>query len=201
MSTTNPDIVLYAFTFVSRAERIIWTLEELGLAHQVVRLDPFKGDMHTTNFAEINPQMKMPTLVHGDFIISESVAIMEYLSSLCGGHLMPKAPVQQARYRQLMQFCATEIEANLWVANQATILNGIYHWPSGSDAEAIRLVKKNIQHLFVHLKDKAYAIDNEFGLADIYCSSLLNWAKTYGVDMPNYIESYLSRLTSRDGAQ
>lgn len=36
--------VLYAYTFRSRAERVLWALRELDHPYEVIRLDPFKGD-------------------------------------------------------------------------------------------------------------------------------------------------------------
>ena len=72
------EIILYAYNFRSRAERVLWTLHELGFAHKVVRLDPFKGETRTPEFMRLSPASKVPVLVQGERVFTESVAIMEY---------------------------------------------------------------------------------------------------------------------------
>jgi glutathione S-transferase len=120
------DIILYAYTFRSRAERVIWALNELELEYRLVRLDPLKGENRTESFLQLNPAGKIPVLVHGETVVTESLAVMEYVDSIAApGSLIPADPGGQSRYRQLVYFMMSEIESYLWIADQATRLKRI----------------------------------------------------------------------------
>ena len=93
--TINKDriinrITLYAYTFRSRAERVLWVLQELGLEFDVVRINPFEGRQVSPTLLELNPDGKVPVLLHGGKVLLESLAIMEYLDSISEeGGLVP----------------------------------------------------------------------------------------------------------------
>lgn len=64
----------------SRSNRIVWLLEELGLAYEVVH---YQRDAKTSGAPEslkkIHPLGKSPIITDGDLTIAESGAIIEYL--------------------------------------------------------------------------------------------------------------------------
>ena len=194
---------LYTFTFLSRAERVQWCLDELDLEYSLIKLDPFKGEIFTEEFTLLNPMRKMPVLIHhqtdgSDKILTESLAILEYLNNYANGNLKPKTINDLYLYDRAMFFGATEIEAYLWIANQSTILRGIYNWPSHTEKEAIRQVKKAMPVIYGWLARSNYIAGSTFSLADIYYYQLIRWARQYHVDTPNYIDSYLQRIASRE---
>lgn len=94
----------------SRAGRCLWALEELGLAYRQLPVDPFAGDTRTAGYLALNPMAKVPTLVDGDFVLSESVAINIYLAAKQGSPLWPSDLQAQARVNQWSSWATTEIE-------------------------------------------------------------------------------------------
>ena len=50
------------------------------IPHQLVRLRVGRGDTRTKEFVKINPRMRVPVIQDGDFVLTESVAIMRYLA-------------------------------------------------------------------------------------------------------------------------
>src|SRR5438046_3792724 len=70
---------LYGFP-PTRSIRVLWTLRELDVEFEFVNVDPTKGELRRPEFLAVNPAGKLPVLVDGDFILTESVAIVLYLA-------------------------------------------------------------------------------------------------------------------------
>jgi glutathione S-transferase len=64
----------------SRAAVVHWMLEELGVPYEthVLRFD--KGENKSPEFLAINPMGKVPTIKHGDVVVTEGAAICTYLA-------------------------------------------------------------------------------------------------------------------------
>jgi glutathione S-transferase len=94
----------------SRAVRCMWVMEELGLAYEQVPLNPHAGETRTPEYLALNPAGKIPTLVHDDFVISESVAINWYLASAFPGTLLPQEKRLAAKVLQWTSWAISELE-------------------------------------------------------------------------------------------
>lgn len=195
---TNNKFTLYAYTFRSRAERVLWTLCECDLPYVVVRLDITKGETHTPEFLSLNPSGKIPVLVHGDEVFTESVAIMEYLNDITQRGLMPREPKALYQYRKVVHYGLTEIEPYLWLSEQARRLKRLYTWPEGTYEEAINRVNESLQIVPQWLEGNGYIGGDAFTLADIYYYHLLTWATQHeGVEAPAGVGDYLHKLEQR----
>ena len=62
-----------------RGFRVVWLLEELGLAYRLRDVDLRPGADSDPAFLAVNPGGFIPALQDGETIIVESIAIMEYL--------------------------------------------------------------------------------------------------------------------------
>ena len=106
----------------TRAIRIAWLFEELGMDYEIV---PFKlGDksMREPDYLAVNPNGRVPTIVDGDVTIHESGAIVEYVLARYGnGRLIPAQDSPEfAEYLQWLHYisrsfaiCHMEILASL----------------------------------------------------------------------------------------
>jgi glutathione S-transferase len=75
----------------SRSQRVLWLLEELGLAYEIKRYerDP-KTMLAPASLRQVHPLGKSPVITDGDLVIAESGAIVEYLIDRYGaGRLKP----------------------------------------------------------------------------------------------------------------
>jgi glutathione S-transferase len=191
-------ITLYAHTFRSRAERVIWTLEELQLDYTLIRLDAAKGDLQAPEFVRLNPARKIPVLVHGDKVLTESLAIAEYLCARRpDARLLPETPDENYEFRRIVHFTLSEVEAYLWLADQSSRLQQSYPWPEGTHAQAMKLVKRNIPALFAEVDDKSFVTCGRFTIADIYLWHIFAWAKGRGIALPDSVAHYGERLARR----
>jgi glutathione S-transferase len=74
----------------TRALRARWTLQELGVQFEAVKINLLAGEASTPAFLRLNPAAKLPVLVDGDQILTESVAIVLYLAEKYpDGRLLP----------------------------------------------------------------------------------------------------------------
>ncbi len=194
----DESFTLYAYNFPTRAERVIWMLTELELPFELIQLDPFNGGIETPEFKALNPSRKVPVLVHGDRVVTESLAIMEYLhAQKPEAHMVPSEANELCEFRQLVYFMVSEIESYLWIGNQSTTLKQLYPWPDGTCDQAMAILKRNIRQLYKAIEGKSFLIGDRFGMADIYAFSLLSWAKKREVELPDYVENYLADLAER----
>jgi glutathione S-transferase len=74
-------IELYVFPPSPRAFKVMAVANHLGLDYTVRMVDLPKGDQRTPQYAALNPNMRMPTLKEGEYVLWESDAIAQYLAS------------------------------------------------------------------------------------------------------------------------
>ena len=66
----------------SRTLRAHWMLIELGLEYEFHPIGSRTGETLTPEFLRLNPKHKIPVLRHGSSVITESAAIIQYLSEM-----------------------------------------------------------------------------------------------------------------------
>jgi glutathione S-transferase len=73
-------IELYVFPPSPRAFKVMVVANHLGLDYRLHMVDFRKRDQKTPEYAALNPNMRMPTLKEGDYVLWESNAIAQYLA-------------------------------------------------------------------------------------------------------------------------
>jgi glutathione S-transferase len=74
-------IELYAFPPSPRAFKVMAIANHLGIDTTLRMVDLVKGEQNTSEYAALNPNMRMPTLKDGDYVLWESNAIGQYLAA------------------------------------------------------------------------------------------------------------------------
>src|SRR6266496_5984510 len=94
----------------TRSIRVRWTLQELGVDFEPIRVNLVAGEHRRPEFLKINPAGKLPVLVDGDLVLTESVAIVLYLGEKYADKgLLPKDLGQRAQLNKWLLFAATEL--------------------------------------------------------------------------------------------
>jgi len=91
----------------SRSQRVLWLLEELGLAYEVRRYQrDAKTMLAPPELRAVHPLGKSPVIQDGEVTLAESGAILEYLVGRHGnGRLIPAAATpERLRYTYWMHF-------------------------------------------------------------------------------------------------
>lgn len=187
----------------TRAVRVRWLLEELGLPYELERVAfrPPSGGF----FAQATPSGKVPVLQDDGAVISESGAILEYIVDRYGeGCLAP--PVDSAArgpYLQWLHFAEGTASVPL-----STIL---WHTLYKGDADQVPTVVADARdraHSTLMVIERALAAGDylpgpDFSAADIQLHFTIAAARALGVLDDRYprLQAYLSRLESRPAFQ
>jgi glutathione S-transferase len=76
--------------------RVLALLKHLNIPAQCIEVDLMGGGLRTPEYAKLNPNMKAPTLVDGDTVLTESSAIMAHLCIEAGSDMWPATkPAEQ----------------------------------------------------------------------------------------------------------
>ena len=105
---------LYGFG-PTRSLRALWGLRELGADFEFVPVNLLAGRNRRPDFLRLNPAGKLPVLVDGDFVLTESAAIVLYLAEKYrAAGFLPAYPKARAQVYRWIMFAVTELEQPLW---------------------------------------------------------------------------------------
>ena len=150
----------------SRSVRIIWLLEELGLEY---KLETIKRGEINQAFIDANPFSKLPTIIDNNIVMSESVAIVQYILQKYGeGRLEPDHNSHEyAEYLQWLNFG----ESVLIDPIVSILINKIFrpeeHRHEYSIQSAEQSFAKTIKTLNSIMEGRTYIMGDDFTAADI----------------------------------
>ena len=179
MSRPTP-LKLYGFG-PSRSFRALWALEETGLAFEhietALRKDAtLENSAKHPNYLALNSQGKVPTLVDGDKVLTESVAIVNYIARL-------------APESKLIPTSVSELEQPLWSKGKHLFaLPEEQRIPAMFDTAAFEWAKA-VRSLDALLDESEFALSDQFSAIDILLAHTFNWAQRFEFDVP---EKYIA---------
>ena len=187
----------------TRAVRILWLLEELGLPYELERVE-FQPTS-TKFFQQQTPTGKLPTLVDGDVTLCESGAIVEWLLERYGrGRLAPPPGTRErARYLQWLHFAESTAFPPLGIV----VWLSVYRQDAASHAGLIEDARgraaTGLEFLERELGESAYLAGDEFTAADVMMGFTLVAARMLGVLDARFprVNRYLARLEARPAFQ
>ncbi|MEO0386297.1 MAG: glutathione S-transferase family protein [Pseudomonadota bacterium] len=181
----------------TRAMRVLWALEELGLPY-AHRPEPPRSPA----VRALNPLGTVPVLQDEETVICDSVAILTYLADKHGQLTAPPGTPARARQDVMMQFGVSNIDAFLWTrARHSFIL------PEAMRVPAIKPVldeeiAQNLARLDDLMGDAPFAAGAAFSIADIMIGHSAAWAALIRIPAPEgRVGAYLKGLRARPGYQ
>lgn len=176
-------------------------IEELGVPCERVKLDIQKGETKTAEFLKINPNGKVPVLVHDGTVIWESLAITMYLGETFG--VERKLYPEPGRRRG---------EAMKWLAwTQVTLGDAVGRWTRNTSnwtpaeqhnakaGEAALADMHNCLKILNSAMEGKQFILGDYTVVDTHMTSFLDWLRYMKVDFGAYphINAWSQRCTSR----
>lgn len=183
------DIILYDYWRSSASYRVRIALALKGIAYRRVPIDLAAGAQRDAEFTALNPARMVPALVSDGLVLTQSLAIINYLDALYPAPpLWPSDAVARARVeaRVLTLAADTHPVQNLRVLNYLTA-------QFGADAAArAAFAREWIASGFATLEaglgvgDEAYLTGAEVGIADIVLVPQFANARRFDLDLTPY---------------
>jgi glutathione S-transferase len=195
------NIRLYEFA-PTRSIRVRWTLQELGLEFESVNVDLRTGAHHEPDFLEINPAGKLPVLIDGDLVLTESVAIVLYLAEKYPDRgFVPTDLEQRAELYRWLMFAATELEQPLWRIARHTQIYPPAKRLSGDIELAQKEFRRMADVLARHMQGRQFVVADRVTVADFVTAYTLDWGNEVKLldDCPGLV-NYLERMYARPAA-
>ena len=186
----------------TRVLRVIWLLNELGLEYETHPVDLLKGEGQSKDFLALNPAGKVPVLVDGDLVLTESSAIQLYLAEKHPeAGFIPESVEERAQMYRWIFFLATEIEQPLWRIARNTFL-----YPESKrlpqDVEhAKKECREMVAVLEQHMQDREYIVGDSPTVADFNAAYTLDWVNEEELlDGAPRLQKYLKTMYARPTA-
>jgi len=177
----------------SRAFRVLWALEEMGLKYQHDAAAP-----RTDEVRALNPSGKIPVFIEGDTAITDSVAIIQYLADKHGKLTYPAGTLDRARQDSFTQFACDEMDGTLWTAaRNSFILPEELRVPAIKDTLKWEFAR-SMKTLAARLGDNDYLMGEVFTVADIVAVHCGTWAGGAGFEISEpTVSAYIKRAIAR----
>ncbi len=176
------------------------TLREKGLPFEVRPLDLDALEQQSPTFAGLSVTQRVPTLEQGEFALSESSAITEYLEEVFPDvAVYPKEPRQRARARQIQAWLRSDLLPIRQERSTLVVFCGAKYGPLSPQAQvaADKLIVAAQQWL-------AGGDDYLFGqwsIADVDLAVMLNRLILNGDQVPAPLVAYAERQWQRPSVQ
>lgn len=176
------------------------SLLEKGLKFEVRPLELFANAQREAKFASISITSRVPTLVHGQFSLSESSAICEYIDeTFAGTHLYPADPRDRARARQIQAWVRSDLMP-IRVERPTFVVFCGAKKPSLS-AEALQATEKLFAASLQLLEGRTDYLFGQWSIADVDLAMMLQRLVAHGDTVPQRLVDYANHQWRRPSVQ
>ena len=149
--------------------KVLACLALKGLDYEIDPITPFFGD---ETFERMSPLRRIPVMVDGELVLSDSSVICAYLDEAYPGHkLLPEAPADRARARWLEEYADTRLgDLFIWGLFYQKIVHPLVWGDPGDQARIDRTLGEDLPCALDYLEGQLPAegfLFGEIGLADI----------------------------------
>lgn len=196
--------LIFYFSPMSTATVTEIAIEELELSCDRKRLDIKAGETKSPEFRRINPNGKVPTLVHDGVAIWESAAIAMYLGEQFGvdkGLYPPPGPKRGEAMKWIVWTNVTLGEAVYRRGH-----NGDWAPPGEGNPKALARADQDVAELLgildAALADRQFLV-GDYTLADAHLNSFCDWLRHSKIDFSSFanVNAWSARCAARPAYQ
>lgn len=175
----------------STAVTVHWALEELGIPYERVDIDLAARDQDKAGYRSLNPNGKVPLVVHDGVAIFESAAILIHLGETFGVErdLFPPPGFDRA-------------EAVKWIVwTNATLAPAVGRFLAGRTEGAQKELEQLLGIVDADLRRKEFLAAGTFSLADVHLASFVDWIGRLGIALATWpaLQAWVRRCIDRPG--
>lgn len=184
-----------------RGFRVVWLLEEMGLAYTLRPVDLLAGVEEDAEFLAVNPAGFIPALQDGDVTMVESIAIMEYLMARYGPTPLAPDAYDPAfpTYQQFLHLGEAGLAAPIYfvvVSRNLAPEDERQNWRTG---KALEVFKSRLGLVTRQLARSPYLAGYAFTAADISVTYALEFAQRTGAArLGDAEQAYVARTSGRE---
>jgi len=185
-----------------RTHRPVWWAEELGLTYEHQPVHPRTGATKEPAFLALNPRHKVPVMTHGDLVLTESAAILNYMTEAFPTPAHIYAPTDAVGRAKLLEWCfftMSELDANgLYSMRRHGDLKDVY----GDSPVAVDAGRSYFLYQLDRMADRIrntgpFLMGDKISIADVLFMSCLDWATAYKIALADHLVAYQERLAAR----
>jgi glutathione S-transferase len=186
----------------TRTIRPHWALHELDVDFECRPISPRSGETRTAEFTALNARQKIPLLQDNGLVLTESAAIIWYLSETYGtehNRLIPLDPEERARCLEWCFFVMGELdETSLYVIRRHSDLKQRYGEAPAAIEGATTYFQQQMRTVERALElNPRYILGERFTAADILLSTCVTWAVHCDIPVSDPVLAYNTRVKSR----
>jgi glutathione S-transferase len=181
----------------SRGRIVRWMLEEVGEPYET-EIISYGPAMKSPDYLAINPMGKVPTVRHGDVVVTECAAICAYLADAFPEAGLAPPPAERGAYYRWLFFAAGPLEAS--VVNRALGLEVPKDREVMAGYGTFKAVMDTLEETLNSVNaGGGYIAGDRFSAADVYLGSHVGWGLEFGSteERPGFAE-YAARVRDRD---
>lgn len=176
----------------NRGFRVIWMLEELGLDYTVTDAAPRSDDI-----MRYNPLGKLPALLDGDAVLTDSMAIVTYLADKHNAFTAAPGTIERAQQDAMTLWLIDEMDALLWTAAKHSFIL--------PESLRVKEIKPTVKAEFARNAEilqgriaGEFLMGDALTIPDILAVHCLGWSIVAGFDpLPDGLKAYSKRLRDR----
>jgi glutathione S-transferase len=161
----------------SRAARCLWMLEEIGEPYQLIEKSTRPDELQSADYLRLNPNARIPTLVDGNVVLWESMAINLYLAQKYQEPLHRADAPAMGLAAQWSFWATLELEPLLLdLLMHRALLPESARDPSYAERDEL-LLQRPLRVLNAELGSREFLSGGGFEVADLNVASILVWGK------------------------
>lgn len=181
----------------SRTLRVLWMLEELGLPYEHIPVVP-----HDPELLKVSPAGKIPVLVTPEGVLTDSVAILQYLADTNGKFTIPPGSFDRPRQVAMTLQILDELEGLIWTSARHSFI-----LPPERRVAAVKEslrweYARNEKAIADRLGDGPWLMGEEMTVPDFLLAHCLTWAKLAKMSSSEpRLEAWLAKVMARPAFQ
>jgi glutathione S-transferase len=196
---------LYMNALSPNVRRVRLTAAVLGLPLEETPLDLARGEQRSPAYLALNPNGAIPTLVDGDFVLTESRAIMQYLAAKQPeAGLIPRDAMARADVMRWQFWDASHFSPPLGTITFEKVIKpmvGMGEPDARKVDEALGNFRRFAAVLNERLDGKPYVVGAALTIADLTLASSLMYAREVELPLSEFpnVAAWFARITELDG--